>query len=152
MALSLSAIRDALADQINDALQVSSRAANVYPYPPDSPELHAVLIRPRAGSGEYVQFHQSFSSNVQGDGALAGILLEIEVRAGGSDIDAARAMDDYLSTATDCSIINAVEADRTLGGVIEDCWIRAVSAPVRFFGDNREWLSATFELEAYERR
>ncbi len=154
MALDLAAIRNALAAQIRDALTASSREANVYGYPPDSPELPAVMIRPREGTAEYVQYHETFSSNEQGDGALAGIELEIVVRVGGWDIDAQIAMDDYLSTGTAASIINAVESDKTLGGAVESCWIRATNAPTRFVpGDGvREWLEARFEFEGYERR
>ena len=154
MALDLGAIRNALADQIRAALAVSGREANVYAYPPDSPELPAVMIRPREGAAEYVQYHQTFSSNEQGDGALAGIELDIVVRVGGWDIDAQIAMDDYLSTGTAASVINSVESDKTLGGAIETCWMRAVGAPVRFMPADgvREWLEARFEFEGYERR
>lgn len=154
MALDLAAIREALAQQIRDALIQSGRQANVYAYPPDSPELPAVLIQPRAGTGTYVQYHQSFSLNAQGDGALAGIELEIEVRVGGFLSESDRAMDDYLSTGTDASLINAVEADKSLGGAVESCWIRAVAAPRRYVNEDgtREYLAATFEFEAYERR
>lgn len=154
MALDLVALRSALKTQIKNALDASATPANVYDYPPDSPELPAVLIRPRTNTPTYVQYHQSFASTNQGDGALAGIELEIEVRTGGWDIDSARVMDRYLSTGTAASIINAVEADKTLGGEIESCWIRAAAAPARFTSTDgaREWLSATFEFEGYERR
>ncbi len=153
MALDLYAIRTALADQIKAALQGTGRDANVYAYPPDSPASPAVLIRPRGGTPTYVQYHQSFSMNEQGDGALAGIELEIEIRVGGSEVDAQIAMDDYLSTGTAASIVNAVEADKTLGGAVESCWIRAVGGPLRFVQDEaREWLAALLEFEAYERR
>lgn len=154
MALDLAEIRQALETVITAALNSSSRPANVYAYPPDSPELPAVLIRPRQNTATYVQYHKSFSSNQQGDNALAGIELEIEVRAGGWDIDAQMAMDAWLSTGTAASIINAVEADKTLGGVIESCWIRAVGAPQRFIPEDgvREYLAARFEFEGFERR
>lgn len=154
MALDLGAIRTALQDQVTAALNASDRPANVYAYPPNSPELPAILIRPRSGTGEYVQYHQSFASNIRGDNALAGIELEIEVRVGGWDVDAEIAMDDYLSTGVAASIIDAVEADPTLGGVIEACWIRAVQAPVRLIPEDgvREYLSTRFEWEGYERR
>jgi hypothetical protein len=154
MALDLGAIRTALADQINTALAGSGRPANVFAYPPNSPELPAVLIRPRIGTGTYVQYHQSFANTIRGDNALAGIELEIEVRVGGWDIDADIAMDAYLSTGVASSIIDAVETDPTLGGTIESCWIRAVAAPLRLIPEDgvREYTSTRFELEAYERR
>lgn len=154
MALDMAAIREALATQIYDRLSGSNRPASVYDYPPDSPELPAVLIRPRTGTPEYIQYHQSFSQNVQGDGALAGIELEVEVRVGGWDVDSHRAMDDYLSTGTEASVINAIEADPTLGGALENCWVRAVAAPVSVIPADgvREWLSAKFEFVGYERR
>lgn len=154
MALDLGAIRTALQDQVNIALAASDRPANVYAYAPNSPELPAVIIRPRLGTGEYVQYHQSFANSIRGDNALAGIELEIEVRVGGWDIDAEMAMDAYLSTGVAASIIDAVEADPTLGGVIESCWIRAVQAPVRLIPEDgvREYLSTRFEWEGYERR
>ena len=154
MALDLNEIRTALETQIATALNAPSRPANVYAYPPDSPELPAVMIHPRSNTATYVQYHRSFSTNAAGDNALAGIELEIEVRVGGWDIDAQIAMDAYLSTATAASIIKAVETDKTLGGVIESCWIRAVAAPSRFIPEDgvREYLAARFEFEAFERR
>lgn len=154
MALNLQTIRQALESQIATALNASGRPANVYSYPPDSPELPAVMIRPRQGTATYVQYHQSFANTQRGDNALAGIELEIEIRVGGWDTDAQIAMDAYLSTATTASIINAVEADKTLGGAVESCWIRATSAPSRYVPDDgvREYLAAKFEFEAFERR
>ncbi len=154
MALDVGAIRLALAEQIRVALVDSSRPANVYAYPPSSPELPAVLIRPRTNSAEYIQYHESFSSNENGDGALAGIELEIEVRTGGWDEDSQIAMDAYLSSGLPESIVTAVEADKTLGGAVESCWVRAAGAPVPLLPADgvREWLSARFEFVGYERR
>ena len=154
MALDLNTIRTALDTRITAAINASSRPANIYAYPPDSPELPAIMIRPRTGTATYVQFHKSFSNTTQGDNALVGIELEIEVRVGGWDIDAQIAMDAYLGTATTASIINAIESDKTLGGVVESCWVRAVNAPSRYLPEDgvREYLAAKFEFEAFGRR
>lgn len=147
MALNLREFREALKDQLKATLDASSRPANVYAYPPDSPELPAVLIRHRPGA--MIDYHVTMSAV-----ALTASEWEVEVRVGGWDIDAEMAIDDYLSTGTDCSIIDAIEDDRTLGALPLDVWVRASSAPVRVLTEDgaREWLAARFEIQLHERR
>ena len=151
MPLNIGAIRTALADQIRVATNSSSLPANVYDYPPDSPQLNAILIRPApAGDGNYVAYHGSFGS------ALCPLGFRIELRCGGGQIDAAKAMDLYLSSGNDESVFDALLADVTLGGVIQTLLVSGASPPAQFESsdptDSRTWLSSSFSVEIRARR
>jgi hypothetical protein len=155
MSLSLSALRTAIAAQIETKLDASTQPANCYAYPPDSPELNAVLILPRSGpDGKYMEYHGTFHGSPQG--ALCTIALRVELRCGGGQIDAAKAMDAYLSAGNAESVVDALLADPTLAAACETLSIGGASAPGWFASsdptDARTWLSSSFDIDISARR
>lgn len=151
MALDLGAIRNALAEQIQARLDDSDYRANCYGYAPDSPELPAVIVRPKQNDGRYVQFHETFS-----DHAISGVEMEIEVRVKSTapGADDQRALDAYCSTGTTASILNAVESDLSIGGTVQNVMVRGVTSP-RYFAaaaEGREWVAVVFDLVIMEAR
>lgn len=152
MSLDLGAQRDAIALQIQTALDLSTQPANCYGYPPDSPELNAVLVMPRLVDGHYVGYHGTFTG---AQGALCLTGWTVEVRCGGGQIDAAKAMDKYLSSGNAESVLDALLADPTLGGEIETLAIGGSTVPRWFQAsetDSRNWLSASFDVDTHARR
>lgn len=145
MALDLASFRAALAAQINSYISGSEYPANVYDYAPDSPALNAVIIRPKP-SDDFIAYRGTFGAN-----ALTTSTWEIEVRCSNS-MDGDKAMDCYMSTGTPASIIDAIDTDRTLGGVVGDCTIMSASSPTIFDSGDRSWLAARFTLELREAR
>jgi hypothetical protein len=121
MSINLRLIREAAAAQIAAGI---GRRTTGYAYDNTTITLPAVIIRPGA---PYVTYHETF-----GDRCLVGIELEIEVvTSSADDVSAAIAMDDLLSPglANNSSILEAVEADPTLGGTVGHCWVSEASAP-----------------------
>ncbi len=114
MALNLSAIREALVNQIQAGVDV---AVNVYAYMPGAPMFPCVAVVP---AGEYVTFHGTFDSG-PGTGGISYVNLDVHVVESGQVENAGRFVDDMLSTGTGNSVIEAIEADVTLGGVVESC-------------------------------
>lgn len=157
MGLSIADIRDAVATCVGNVLESSEQRVNAYGYPPDSPELDALLVLPRAGEdGNYVNYHRSFGTTTTGgNGALCEIGLTLELRVGGGQIDAARKMDLFLSAGNAESVVDALLADPTLAGVIQTLQIGGASAPGWFApadGTAREWLSSSLALTILARR
>ena len=155
MSLDVGAIREAIATVIANALDSTEGALNVYGYPPDNPELDAVLVLPRAGeAGRYIDFHRSFEGP-GGLGALCEIALSVELRIGGPSIDAARTMDTYLGTTDDTSIVVALKSNLTLSALIENVQVQGASVPGRFSStadDPRTWLACSWPLTVLARR
>ena len=152
MSLSLAGQRAALQAQIKSALDASAQPANVYDYPPDSPQLNAVLIMPRQSEdGNYVGYHGTFNGSA---GALCRVGWRVEIRCGGGQIDAAKAMDLYLSTGNAESVLDALLDDPTLGSAVQTIQIGGVSVPAWFTGadEARTWLSAFFDVDVSARR
>ena len=152
MSLSLAGQRAALAAQIDAAVNASSQPANVYDYPPESPQLNAVLIMPRSSEdGKYVGYHGTFNGTA---GALCRVGWRVEIRVGGGQIDAAKAMDLCLSTGNDEAVLDALLADPTLSGAVQTVQLGGVSVPAWFAGadESRTWLSAYFDVDVSARR
>lgn len=120
MALNLTAIREALAEQIDAN---TGRDLHAYPYPPGSPgEPPAVVIR-EGGDDEYVQYYVD-----QGSQTDVTFVLDLIAPCRVSLEDGERVLDELRSAAAGLpnSVFDAIEADPTLGGVVEGC--RVVSA------------------------
>lgn len=115
MALNLAAIRQALADQI---VAGTDREVHAYPYPPGSPgEMPAVVIR--AGE-EYINYFVT-----QGLEADVNLILDVIAPCRASVEDGLRVLDELLSADAGLpnSVFDAIEADPTLGAVVERCEI-----------------------------
>lgn len=148
MALNIADIRDALARKITQ--HWSSFPANVYAYPPEAPEPNCVLVRLSNGD-QAVDYHGTFG--VQG---MVSVNLELEVRALGWDIDAAKRLDLVLSTGTQGSMFDALAANNYQLDTIDPVSVRIVSAsqPVRVMPADGAitYMSVRFVLLAYTAR
>lgn len=144
MAFDLAAVKTALVNQVQTAMP-AGRTLNAYPQDPgEVRSCPSVATKP----GEpYVLYHLTF-----GDNALCAVNLILEVRVQAREIDAQIAIDAYCSAGTGqtASIRAAVEADRTLGGVVGDCCVMAVHVPEE--PDESGDLVARFDVEIHQSR
>lgn len=111
ISLDLQAIRTALKLRLNTAL---GDACDVYANVPDDPQVPYIGIMPDPSG--YVSYYETFGTQ-----GLADVRLILVIDAGTRTIDAQIALDDYLGIGTPRSIVSAIEADRTLGGVVQSC-------------------------------
>lgn len=134
MALDLVAIHEALAGQI-DAAVID---AHIYAHVPGAPLFPFIAI---AGDVEYVNYWGTFS-----DGGNKPVRLTVVVGvAKGPGPEAQRTLDEFLSSGAgyeSTSIVDAIHADKTLGGVIDDCVVRGASGPrLADFSGTEAWVS-----------
>lgn len=108
-ALNLRAIREGLAATIRDG---ATRDIRCYPYPVSNAELPCVVVHT---GDEYVDWYGSISG---ADGALCQVNLVLEFMAPARTTfeDGLRVLDEMLSAGVDY----AIQADRTLGGTVDD--------------------------------
>ncbi len=107
--LDLAAIREGICATIKAGLPRDVRA---YPYPVGNPEIECVVVHPDT---EYVDWYGSIAG---GDGAMCVIRFVLEFMAPSRTTfeDGLRVLDEMLSAGVDL----AVQADRTLGGTVDD--------------------------------
>lgn len=118
--LDLRAICTALANQIDTG---TTRALACYELvPPNMPQFPCAIVRTAT---ELVRYRETFGASAV---ALADVELEVLVmHQGTSDNDSQIAVLELLGTASANSVPNAIEADRTLGGVVGNCYVRSAS-------------------------
>lgn len=133
MSLNPRAIREAIAATLRAGV---AREVHVYPYPPDSPQFPCVIVHAGdspGGGGEYLAYHESFS-----DGSVVAVRMCLQViYAATRSTDSLIALDDLLATVGssgavsgfESSIIDVIERDRTLGGVVNTCHVGMAFAP-----------------------
>ena len=111
MGLTLTDIREALAATLRIGID---REVNVYPYKPPTPQFPCLCLV--AGDGDYVTYDDTFDE-------LATVNLIIEVHISSLALDEQIAVDDFLSAggANGSSVVGAIRADQTLGGVVQAC-------------------------------
>lgn len=148
--MNIATIREALQTVVLAGVVASNNTANVYAYPPESPELPAVMILPAPfENGEYVNYWGSFGRH------LYAVGLRLELRIAGTEVDAARTLDDYLSTAMP-AIIDAIKANPTLSGACETVLLRSGAVPGRFAPSEAEtartWLASSVSIEVHARK
>jgi hypothetical protein len=126
MALDLMAIHTALVNQIVAGVE---RGVNPYPVRPETPKPPYVTLEPDAR--QYVANHGSFRSETVG--ALCDMQADIVVGQTGRPEDAQAFLLGVLSSGTGMgmSVLDAVEADRTLGDVIDTCICLFSGGPVQ---------------------
>jgi hypothetical protein len=114
--LNLPAIRRAVAGQLQDASVVAG--LNVYAYPPARVALPALLVLPDPGA--YVAYHRTFEQPI---GEVQLVVRAILPASATGQVQAFEQMDLLLSSGTDegASIVDVLMADKTLGGVVDDC-------------------------------
>lgn len=148
MALDIKAITSALADQIDAN---TSRSLACYSLqPPTVPQFPCAIVR----TGEpLVAYHETFGPGV---GVLVQISLEVLLMAqGATDIDSQIVIFDLLSSGTGktSSVIDAIEADRTLGGLVADCFVERASGLARVASETgADAISSTLTVTIRARR
>ncbi len=152
MTFSPTAARQALAAQIEAALNASGQPANVHAHPHGSPLTNAVLIMPRAGDdGLYINYRQTY-----GPRSNCILALWVEIRTGGDSPNAEMEMDRYLTPGTAECVFDAIESDLTLGGVVGNCVVDKGVAPPNWFTESaeggRNWYAARFAVQISEQR
>lgn len=143
MAVNLLNIVTALANQIDAG---TSRALACYHLvPPTVPQFPCAIVRTR---DPLINYHETF-----GSAPLADVELEVLVLAHGtSDYDSQVAVLELLSTDSANSVPNAIEADRTLGGVVGNCVARTGSGLSRSDGaDGSAPVMASIAVSIYLR-
>lgn len=111
MALDLTAIRTALADQIS---QGTGREVRGYPYPTGAPgELPCIIVR---SGDEYANYHVDMGYQCD-----VNLIVDVMAPCRVALEDGLRVLDELLSSAagSPISVIDAIEADLTLGAVVE---------------------------------
>jgi hypothetical protein len=115
MAFDPKAIREAIKDQLK--LHIA-KDIEVFEYKPASPNYPYIAI---LTDDPYVGYHETFKSS--STGALCDVRMLLEVAQNGEAQNAQMYVDDLLSSGTGrtSSVIDAIEADRTLGGKVDTC-------------------------------
>lgn len=127
--LDLRTVMTALANQIDSGTARSLACYDLQP--PTTPQFPCVIVRP---ADQFVSYHESFGASV-----LSDVQLEVAVMASGtSDNDSQIAVLDLLSAGTGktSSVIDAIEADRTLGGAVENTIVRTASGLSRVIAED----------------
>ena len=117
--LTLREIREALASTIRDGVE---RETTVLAYRAVSSSFPLIVLEP--DGGDYVDYWQSFGSS-----GIAVVRLSVVIVPGRADESARIRLDDFLSAGTGngSSVVDAVVADPTLGGVVRTVQVGAVS-------------------------
>jgi hypothetical protein len=114
--LDIQAIRRALADQISQNITATP---NVYAYLPDAPMLPCIGITADDPYANYNVTMPDFGSA----GGDADLRLLVRICAVGRAEDSQVFLDAMLSSGTHqtSSVVDAIESDQTLGGIVEQC-------------------------------
>lgn len=143
MALGLQDIREALAGQIRDNI---GRQTNVYAYPPMTIAPPAIAVLSPDGA-EYVDYWQTFSR-----AGIGKVTFTLRIYLAAGYIDAQIALDDYLSVGDGfaSSVLDALLAGPTLGGVVQTCHVQGASGPL-FDELTGQWV-ADIPIEVYAKK
>jgi len=116
--LTLREIREALAATIRDGVE---RETTVLAYRAVSSSFPLIVLEP---DSDYVDYWQSFGAS-----GIAVVRLSVVIVPGKADESARIRLDDFLSAGTGngSSVVDAVVADPTLGGVVRTVQVGAVS-------------------------
>jgi hypothetical protein len=113
---SLRQIREAIADQLANGLD---RETNTYPYALGADAMRAPYVVVMPPGGDYIAYYATM-----GDQGTTDLILNLHIVTASTDpMSCQIALDDYLSIGGDnqSSVVDAMNADRTLGGVVGDC-------------------------------
>lgn len=139
MALDLQAIREALKAQLDEEL---ARDINVYAYRPANPVPPYVAV---ISGDPYISYYETFASSAVG--SLCDVQLELIIGQTADAISAQVFIDDLLSAGAGqtSSVIDALEADPTLGGVVATC-IALRAGPIVFAEDGSATASVPLQI------
>lgn len=109
--MNITAIREALADQIKANVQATP---NVYAYLPDAPQWPLIAVTP---DDPFVSYAESM-----GPQPFCRLHLLVRIGATGLAEDAARFIDEMLAvgSATNSSVFDAIKIDQRLGGLVSN--------------------------------
>lgn len=144
-------VRDAIAEKLTDNWDPAHFRCNVYAYPPEAPEPTCALIR-LGGGTQCMDYHGTF-----GPAGMVTIRLEIEVRVAGWDIDAAKTIDNVLSTDTAQSLFDALAVNNyqiATGATTATIHIESASQPQRVIAADgaMTYMATTFSILCYSKR
>lgn len=137
--LNLRAIKVAATDQVRDAIN-PTRPTTVRPFRLKVP-----------GACITVEVTDITYFTTMGPNGQAEVAMDLTITLDNAEKDSAEiAMDDYLSVGTGngASIADAINADPTLGGVVESCVVLEVGSPT----DTVDGYEATFPLKILTRK
>jgi hypothetical protein len=127
MSLTISTIRDAVKAQLNANLAGGpQRQVTIDAHGDGAP---APVIRLELAPSEPIDYWLTMSPNGAEVGGLSEIRFDLIVDVAGIDGSAVRRLDDFLSVGTGNgeSVIDALLADKSLGGVVETIHVSGVS-------------------------
>lgn len=126
MALDLMVIHTAAVGQIQANLELE---INAYPVRVGAPAWPFVTIE--GDPQEYISYYETFESTVVG--ALCAVKADIVIAQAGRSEDAQAFLLDLLSAGTGktSSVVDAINDDVTLGGVVDTCICRFGRGPVQ---------------------
>lgn len=134
-------IREALAARIKAGI---SRDVNVYPY--DTPKvMPCICIREPS---DYLAYHQSFGD----DNPLVAMRLVIDIITTAPSEDGQLFLDALRAVGTAASVPDAIEEDRTLGGVIADCIVRNGTGRQRYEAPGVDGYYASLNVSIYRHK
>lgn len=139
----LTTIRDAMATRIGTVTGVRAYARMPGPIVTSSEANTAVIVMPDPET--YVSYWDAFK------GGLATVNLRLEIVCQLADFGAAqKRVDELMSagTGTTRSLLDAVQADRTLGGTVADTHV----GEGRYDGERDGWLTAVMIARLIMRR
>lgn len=111
---SLADIRAGLAANLAvlDGIQVSA-------YLLSNPSLPTIWVRPAPGEG--IEYHKAFANGLEN----WTMVVQAFFANGISDIGAQKQLDELLESSGPTSVKAAIEADKTLGGVVQDTYVQS---------------------------
>lgn len=131
---SISALRGAIATNIANVAGL--RTASSIPEQVNPP---VAVVYP---AGAPVEFHLASANG------SSQFYFEVMVIVGRADARTSqKELDEYISTTGTKSVFLAIELDRTLGGLAQDCVARRVSSYGSTEINNIEYLAATFQVD-----
>lgn len=138
--MDLQTIREAIATTVRTGVQ---RAVNCSAYDSGNPQFPYMIVR--AGGGEeYLRFHETWDK-----AGVLSVRFTLEVGVAARNIDAQVALDDMLSVGAGkvSSIVDALRADKTLGGAVTT--VKAVSAMPPANAEAHQGAIASIVIDVY---
>jgi hypothetical protein len=129
-----------LANALGTALGTAGIRALPYLTDTFSPPVALVAI-------DQVEYHQAFGAPANGMASFHFLAQVILARS--SDRAALTAMEGYLSTSGSTSVLDALEADPSLGGVAQALVVTRSRPPAAISINGAEYITVPFEVTVY---
>lgn len=137
MSLNLTAIREALADQIQGGI---SEEISCFPYNTPKTGTCVVIREP----DQYVGYYETFGTD-----GLADVQLLVDLIVSAQSEDAQRLLDEMRSVGLGManSVVDAIHADKTLNGTVDTCIVRSATGTQAYGPDGSSQLVSTLPIE-----